>query len=293
MSAARNARLTYSVLLVLSLIWGLAFVAIRRADQELSPVNLSLARWLIVSTLYLVLLPVIGRPKTKLEWKDVPRLLVLALATVPGYNLALNYAEVGVSAGLAGLLNSFGPVFTVTLSVLVLQERAGMKVFAGLVMAVLGSIVLSWGAMTLSDLSSLAGVVEAILAAFCYASFAVLGKPLVNKYGSAPTTIIAGLVGTAMIAPLLSGTFVTQVSALSADGWISILYLSTMVTVFGYLLFYTLLGRGAVSRLSIQLYLVPVISVVGDVAFLGEPVTLLMVAGGLLMLVAVALSTWK
>ena len=53
----------YSGLLILSVIWGLAFVAIKEADTELSPVNLALLRWLVASVPFLILLPLIGRPK--------------------------------------------------------------------------------------------------------------------------------------------------------------------------------------------------------------------------------------
>jgi drug/metabolite transporter (DMT)-like permease len=64
-------------------------------------------------------------------------------------------------------------------------------------------------------------------------------------------------------------------------------------TVLGYLLFYMLISRGAVSKVSIQLYLVPIVSVAGAALILAEPVTALMVVGGAVMLVAVALTTWR
>jgi drug/metabolite transporter (DMT)-like permease len=283
----------YSVLTVLSVIWGLAFVAIKQADYELSPVNLALLRWFIASALFLLLLPLIGRPKAKLERKDVPRLLVVAFANVVGYHISLNYAETTISAGLSGLLISFGPVFIVVLSILLLNEKAGFKVFLALVLAVLGALVLSLGSITLGDLSSLSGPGAVVLSAFFYALFGVLGKPLVHKYGAAPTTILAGLLGTAMMLPLLSESFVSQVVSLSLEGWTSVLYLSVLSTTLGYLLFYTLVSRGAVSKLSIQLYLAPVVSVVGGVLLLNESVTALMVVGGGMMLLAVAMATWK
>jgi drug/metabolite transporter (DMT)-like permease len=278
---------------VLSVIWGLAFVAIKQADFELSPVNLALLRWLVASVLFLLLLPLIGRPKTKLDRRDVPRLLIVAFANVVGYHLSLNYAETTVSAGLSGLLISFGPVFIVLLSALLLNERAGPKVLLALLIAVLGAVVLSIGAINPTDLASLSGPGSVVLAAFFYALFAVLGKPLVHKYGSASTTIMAGLLGTAMLLPLLSDSFVSQVASLSMDGWISVLYLSVLSTTLGYLLFYTLASRGAVSRLAIQLYLSPFFSVIGGALLLGESVTVLVVVGGGMMLLGVALATWK
>lgn len=281
----------YAALGILSLIWGLAFVAIKQATFELSPVNLALARWLIAGACFLLLVPIIGKPKTKLERRDLPRLLVIAFANVVGYHLSLYYAETTVSAGLAGLLISFGPVFVVVLSALLLHERAGAKVALALFLAVFGTLVLSVGQVSLSDISSFLGPAEVVLSALFYALFTVLAKPLVHKYGAPPTTIWAGLLGTAMLLPLLSGSFATQVEALSAAGWASVLYLSVLSTVLGYLLFYTLVSRGAVSRLSVQLYLAPIISVVGGALILNEGISVYTVAGGAMLLVAVALVT--
>ena len=163
----------------------------------------------------------------------------------------------------------------------------------GLVLATLGTAVLSLGSISASDLTAYAGIVEALFTALCYASFTVLGKPLVHKYGSASTTILAGLVGTAMMTPLLSGSFVSQAEALSFYGWASVLYLGLLSTVFGYLMFYTMVSKGAVTRLAIQLYLIPIVSVVGGALLLTEAVTLPVVAGGAMMLVAVGITTWR
>ena len=293
MSQLRKNITAYSGLLVLRVIWGLAFVAIKQAVTELTPVNLALLRWLVASVPFLVLLPIIGRPKARFERGDIPRLLVVALANVAGYHLSLYYAETTLSAGLSALLTSFGPIFIAILSYFLLNEKAGRKVLIGLLLAIAGTAVLSTGSISFNDLSSYAGIIENLITALCYALFTVLGKPLVHKYGSASTTIMAGLVGTAMMLPLLSQSFFIQASALSTLGWVSVLYLSLLSTVFGYLMFYALVSRGAVTRLSIQLYLIPVVSVVGGALLLNEPVTLSVAVGGGMMLAAVAIATWK
>jgi drug/metabolite transporter (DMT)-like permease len=283
----------YSGLAVLSVIWGMAFVAIKAVVTELSPVNLALLRWFIAGVPFLILLPIIGRPKVRFERKDVPRLLVVAFANVAGYHLSLYYAETTISAGMSALLTALGPIFIAVLSYLLLKETAGRRVIAGLAVATLGTLILSVGSISASDLSSYAGIFEALVTALCYALFAVLGKPLVHKYGSASTTIVAGLVGTAMMLPLLSGSFVSQVGSLSFDGWVGVVYLSLLSTVLGYLMFYTLISRGAVTRLAIQLYMIPVISVIGGALLLGEGVTPAIVVGGGLMLFAVGITTLK
>jgi len=293
MSKLRTSLTAYSGLLVLSVIWGLAFVAIKQVVTELSPVNLALLRWFVSSIPFLILLPIIGRPKTRFERSDIPRLLVVALANVAGYHISLYYAETTLSAGLSALLTSFGPIFISVLSYFLLNEKAGKKVLIGLLLAMAGTAVLSTGSISISDLSSYAGIIENLITALCYALFTVLAKPLVHKYGSASTSIMAGLIGTAMMLPLLSQSFFVQVSALSTLGWASVLYLSLLSTVFGYLMFYALVSRGAVTRLSIQLYLIPIVSVIGGALLLNEPITVSVAIGGGMMLAAVAIATWK
>jgi O-acetylserine/cysteine efflux transporter len=94
-----------------------------------------------------------------------------------------------------------------------------------------------------------------------------------------------------MLLPLFSGSLVRDVAALGLVGWVSLLYLSLLSTVIGYSLFYTLLGRWGVSSLMVQLYLAPLVSVVGGALILGESVTALTVLGGVAMLTAVWLAT--
>jgi len=278
----------YLLVAVLSLIWGLAFVAVRDADFQLSPTSVQLARWLVASAGFIAVLPFL-KPKVRFEGRDAPRLLAVAVLSVVAYGTALNYSETTLSAGLAGLLVSLGPVFMAVFSVLVLKERVRARLAYALLLAVFGSVLLSVSDLSVTG-SPVAGTLEAILAALVYAGYAVLAKPLIEKYGALPVMTWTALSGTVFLLPLLSPGFVSQMSALSPDGWASILFLGLISNVIGYTLFYTLVGRGTLSSLSVQLYLVPVVSVVGGILILGEQLTLFTVLGGAATLAAVGLS---
>lgn len=280
----------YVLLIVLSIIWGLAFDAISLADRFLSPVNLTLLRWLLAAAGYLAILPFFGKTKTKFELRDLPRLLMVSFANVPMYHLSLNSGEVTVSAGVAGLLVALGPILIVLLSRVSLKEEIGRQLGVALIVATCGTVLLS-----LSELGgpsgSTIGVLEILITAVAYALFAVFSKPLVVKYGALPIAIRAGTIGTAMLLPLLSPNFVTQVSTLPVTGWLAVLYLSVLSTVLAYSMFYVLVSRNTVSRLSVQLYLIPVISVIGGILILGQGLTVFTVAGGSVLLLGVALAT--
>ncbi len=282
----------YALLIVLSVIWGNAFVAIRVAvaPGELSPVNLTLLRWLIVSAAFLPLYPLIGKSKVKFERRDFPRLLVVALTSVAIYHLSLNFSEQTVSASLAGLLISFAPLFSVILSALVLREKIGVKVRVALILAIAGAAVISRPDIDFGN-GTLLGPLLVVLSAFASAVFTVSSKPLVGKYGPFPVAIWTALLGTAILTPLLSPGLFAQAATLSMEGWEAVLYLSILSTVVANLIFYTLVSRQVVSKLVVQLYLVPLVSVIGGALILGEQVTLPVVAGGAMLLVAVALAT--
>lgn len=281
----------YGLLIVLSVIWGGAFVAIREADSfDLSSVNLTLLRWMIVAASFLVLYPFIVKPKAKFERKDFPRLLLVALTSVVIYHLSLNASEKIVDASLAGLLISLAPLFIVLLSVLVLREKVGLRLGVALLIAISGAAVISSPDLSLSS-GSLAGPLLVVLAAFSSAVFTVSSKPLVGKYGPFPVAAWSAFLGTALLLPLLSVSTFQQAESLPFYGWTSILYLSMLSTVVANLIFYTLVSRQAVSRLSVQLYLVPIVSAAGGVLVLGEALGVTTVVGGALLLVAVGLAT--
>src|SRR5208337_567732 len=286
-----NGNLSYCLILILSVIWGLAFVAIKRAEFELSPENLTLLRWIIASGSFLILAPVIGKPKRPIQRNHVPRILLVSFASVVGYHFTLNYAETIVSAGLAGLLISFGPIFIALLSTIFLKEKVSGLLILALALALAGTFTLSIGA----DLTfrQIVGPVAMIIAAFMYSVYSVGSKPLVKEYGALPTAVWLAVIGTVFTFPLFSSNFVTQILALSTIGWLSVIYLAILSTVIANMILYTLIGERAVSRLSVQLYLVPLVSLIGGIVLLGESLSVLTVIGAGFLFSATALATHK
>lgn len=279
----------YFPMFVLSVIWGMAFVAIRRADFELSPVNLTILRWAIVSVSFLAIYRWVVKPKAKFESKDLPRLVVVALGNVVIYHLALNTAETTVDASLAGLLISLNPLMIVVLSAGVLHERISARFWAALTLGVLGAVVISSPDLSLGSAAS-TGPLLVVVAALSNATYTVASKPLVLKYGPFPVATWSALLGTAILVPLATPGLIAQAESLSVEGWTAVLYLALLSTVLTNLIYFSQVS-GSVSRLGIQLYLVPVVSAIGGVVLLQEtlgPETLL---GGALMLLAVALAT--
>jgi len=286
-----NPSLSFSLVVILSIIWGLAFVAIRRAEFELTPENLTLLRWIIASGTFLILAPFIGKPNKPIQKNHVPRILLVSFASVLGYHLTLNYAETMVSAGLAGLLIAFGPIFIALLSTIFLKEKVGSVLILALVLALVGTLIPSIGAGL--TFRQVAGPIAVIVAAFMYSVYSVGSKPLVKEYGALPTAVWLAVIGTIFTLPLFSFNFIAQISSLSPFGWLSVLYLAILSTVIANMILYTLIGDRAVSKLSVQLYLVPLVSLIGGIILLGESLSILIIIGAGLLFSATALATHK
>jgi drug/metabolite transporter (DMT)-like permease len=126
-----------------------------------------------------------------------------------------------------------------------------------------------------------------------YSLFSVGSKPLVKEYGVLPTAIWVAVIGTAFTLPLVSWNLFAQVFALSLVGWLSVIYLAVLSTVFANIILYTLISNRAVSRLSVQLYLVPLVSLVGGILLLGEAFSAITVVGASFLFAGTALATQK
>jgi drug/metabolite transporter (DMT)-like permease len=280
----------YGLLIVLSVIWGLAFVAIRRADFELSSINLTILRWLIVSAGFLAIYPFVVRPKARFEMRDFPRLLLVALTGVVIYHISLNTAEKQVDASLAGLLISLAPLTTVLLSIFVLHEEARRRLWGALVLAITGSVLIASPDIALNS-TTLTGPLLVVVAAISSGVFTVSSKPLTAKYGPFPVAAWSAFLGTAFLTPLITPSLFQQAQDLSVEGWTSVLYLAILSTVLANSIYFTLVSRQPLSRLGVQLYLVPAVSAAGGVLILGESLGLATLAGGALLLAAVGLAT--
>lgn len=284
----------YALAVLLCVIWGCAFVAIRVADSirfgglELSPVNLTILRWVTVSACFLALYPFIVKPKVRFEWRDFPRLLVVAVTSVDIYHLSLNYSEKIVDASVAGVLISLGPLFSIIFSVILLHEKMGRRFAFALMLALIGAIVISSPDLSFGS-GNFLGPLGVVLSSLASGIYVVTSKPLVGKYGPFPVAVWAAFVGTAVLIPLVSKSLIQQAAEMPVEGWAAVLYLAVLSTVLANLVFFTLLSRQSVSRLSIQLYLIPLVSVVGGILILNEPLSPAIVTGGAILLVGVTI----
>jgi drug/metabolite transporter (DMT)-like permease len=277
--------------LVAVCLWGLAPVATRAAVGHLSPLPLLLIR---LSAASLVLLPWAWPVFRQLRRRSAGRLVAAGLLGLVGYNLPVTVGLRYLPASTAGLLLATEPVWVLVLGRLFLGERGGIRAWLGSAAALAGVAVLA-GPGAVSGVGgghrALAGAGLVLVATLSFAAYTIVLRPLSQEFGAVPATAAATVVGSV---PYLAAAGTLPGAGLAHLGpavWAELAFLALGCTAAGLLLWSVAVMAGNITRVSMLLYLEPVVSVLGAWVFLGERVTLVMIGGGLLIMAGVAIAS--
>ncbi len=280
-------RWTWAGLLLLSFLWGAAYLVIALALQGFSPLLVVLGRVFLATV---ILLPIAIRRKVLVPLKEHPGwvlLTVLIQSTVP--LLSLTFGQRWLSSGVTGILIGAQPLFVALLSIRFdpSERPQGLRGACGLLLGLAGLVLIFGGDLRTGDHALLGGALV-VLAALCYAVGALLiHKKLtfIQPLGIATTAM---LVSTAVL--LIPGalTLPHHVPALKAT--LALVALGIVFTGFTLTLFYGLIARAGPARATLAFYLSPGVTVVLGWLLFGERITWATVLGLLAIVVGSALA---
>ena len=267
-------------------LWGLAPVATRALVSQLAPLALLTMRQLLAAS---VLLPWAVPVLRRVGARDMTRFVAAGLLGMIGYNLPVTVGLQWLPASSAGLLLATEPVWVLVISYVFLGERAGPRVLAGSGVALAGVAVIAGpSAMSSgSGMRAVAGAALVLLATMAFAGYTIVLRPLSETYGPVPATAVSTVAGAV---PYLAFAGSVWPPRLSQPAWAELLFLALGSTVAGMLLWNQATVRGGSARISRLLYLEPVVSVLGAMAFLGERATPVVLVGGVLVIAGVLIA---
>ncbi|MCY8233382.1 DMT family transporter [Priestia endophytica] len=257
--------------------WGSSFPAIRFALHSYTPESLALFRLLIASSFLVIIAIVlrIGLP----NMRDVPMLVLLGCLGFSAYHLFLNKGETTVGGGIASLLVSTTPIFSLILERLYLKRKMGFSKWLGSFISFLGIAFFSLSYHSQSY--SISGTVFILLASFSESLYFVFQTRYLKQYGMfafITYTIWGGTIGMLWFFPRL----LTEIEVASFSSTLAVTYLGVFSSVLPYLaLAYINLKVGA-SEATTSLYLIPIVAVILSGICLDEKITLLSVGGGII-----------
>jgi drug/metabolite transporter (DMT)-like permease len=283
---------SYPALLgLLALLWGSSYLFIKIGVETLPPLSLVGLR-LLVGLAVLLLVMAISRTPLPHDRRTLGHLAVLGAINIAIPFWLVGWAEQHISSGLAGVLQSTSPFFTLVLaSSFVHDERITRGRLAGIAIGFLGIFVIS--AHDLSDIGTavgaqrLLGELAVVLASLAYGTGSTFAR---RTFRDTPPLVLAtGQVGWALVM-VVALAFVVDggvrlpdaPGAVLAVGW-----LGAIGTGFAYVVFYRLLRGWGPTRASLVAYLLPVVAVALGVVVLGETVDALFAAGASLIVAGI------
>ena len=261
--------------LTLGVAWGIPYLLIKVAVEELSPAELVLARTGLAA---LILMPIaIGKDAVRPLVRHWHWLLVFAAVEIAIPWVLLNKAETRLPSSTTGLLIAAVPLAGVGIAFATGRaERLPPVAWLGLALGIVGV-----GALVGLDVSGsdLGAVVEVGVVVLGYAA----GPAILSR-------ALAGLPGIGIMASALTVTALAYVPiVLVADGspaelpsakvvW-SVVALAVVCTAAAFMLLFALVTEVGPVRATTITYLNPAVAVVAGALVLGEPVTVWTVVG--------------
>jgi len=277
-------------LLLLSVLWGAAYLFMRAAVPAFGPGPMIALRLAIAAA---VLMPLLAWRAGLGQLSVHPiALLVQAVPLTALPFLLLGFAAQHVTAGLLAVLNATAPLFAALLGHFVFHEPLGRWRIAGLVVGFGGVALLTAGGVSLRSAQGVFAVAAALLASLLWAVGANFTRRRLGGIDNLALTVGSMALGALSLAPLAAATWPAVPP--SPRAWVEVSFLGVASSALGFLLFYRLLRRiGPVRAISVT-FLNPVVAFIAGAFYLGEALTWQTVGSAAVVLVgtALALGLW-
>ena len=282
----------WTALIAVYIFWGSTYLAIRFAVDTIPPFLMAGTRFLVAGIIMYVWRRAAGdRRPTRLEWRSTAIVGLLLLTFANG---TVSWAEQTVPSGIAALLVGTVPLWMVLIEGLrphgtPLTRRAILGVSLGFVgVIVLVGPVKSYGGQPLN----LVGAGLIVFAAILWAIGSVYSRsapmPESSLLGTGMEMLVAGS-GLLILGTLAGQWQQLNLSAVTTQSWLGLLYLIVCGSLIGYTAYTWLLRSASISLASTFAYVNPLIAVILGSLLGQEPLTPRIALAALVIIGAVVL----
>ena len=276
-----------------ALAWSGSWITGKLAVESAPPLEISTIRFLIAAVV-LAAIAIVTRT-------DLGRgsLWPVVLAGIFGYFAYNAFVFVGLTMAPASdgalIVPTSIPVLTAVAASFV-GERLTASKLAGFGVASVGVALVIAAGQTSDEISSrrLIGDVLMLLGAGCWAIYTVLGTIALRTRSPLAIVTIAAPIGAALLFPM--GFFekgYTDVPTWGLDVWLNVLYLALLGSVASFIVFYWVVRRVGAGVAAMTSYLVPILTLLMAVVFLGDRPEPLQLVGGAVILAGMRLATMR
>ena len=265
-------------LCLIYLIWGMNWVVMKTANTFFPPITFVAYRFLfgalvLLSVWFWLHLPL---PKKK-YW---PWIFLTGILQMGLNNIAAQTSMITLGAGMVSVLNYSMPVFAAVMAHFLLGERLNWRKGAGIVLAIAGMAVL----MDVHAGGDVTAICIGLLSAVFWGLASIFVKLKLADVN--PISLTTWQMVCASLSLLAYPAIVPQGEVVwNAESVLCLIYNGVLASALAFFLWSWILQHIEVSKASVAVLAVPVVGVVGGILCLGEPMTL-HIFFGMLMIMA-------
>ena len=223
--------------------------------------------------------------KQKIPFAIKKELVLLLLSGMAmGFNWILLFeAYKYTTVSIATLSYYFAPVLVTAASTVLFREKLTVKQIICFLMSTLGIVMVTGiGELAVGGRNAI-GILFGLGAAVLYAVCILINKFIKNVDGI-HRTFLQFLAAILVVSPYVLLTSGITLGNMDAPGWVNLLIVGFLHTGITYCMYFTALKNVSGQQVSILSYIDPLVAVVISVTVLGETMTALQLAGGILIL---------
>lgn len=272
----------WSLLALLSILWGGSFFFNGAALRELPPLTVVFLRVALGAVILLPLLRVqgISFPKGMAGWRAF--VAIGLLNNVIPFSLIV-IGQTFIPSGLASILNATTPLFTVIVMAAAGEEALHARRVAGVALGLVGVIILrGWGIETRTEQGL--GILLCLGGALSYGFAALAARRLLKDsppLGTATFQLMVSTVTMAIVAAAMEQPWRLPVP--SPATWLAVLGLAALSTALAYIVFFQIIRRSGATNVMLVTLLIPVTAILLGWLVLGEPISAREITGAIVI----------
>lgn len=272
----------WSLLVVLSILWGGSFFFNGAALRELPPLMLVFLRVALGAAMLLPLLRMqgIALPRGVAGWRAF--FAIGLLNNVVPFSLIV-IGQTFIPSGLASILNATTPLFAVIVMAVAGEETLRIRRVTGVALGLVGVIILRGWSVEARTGQGL-GIALCLGGALSYGLAALAARRLLKDsppLGTAAFQLMASTVMMAIVAAAIEQPWRLPTPGVAT--WLAVLGLAGLSTALAYIVFFQILRRSGATNVMLVTLLIPVTAILLGWLVLDEPISVREIAGAVVI----------
>lgn len=278
------------LLLLMTIIWGSNFTAIKYSLEDLLPLSFNALRFTIAS-IAMLLMALASGTNFKISRGDGKKLFALGLLGNTFYQTLFITGMAHTRAGNAALLLATTPLFTAILGRIRKHEYFTARGVTGLLLAFTGIVlIVISGRGEVSLRETLLGDGLLLATTICWSLYTVGSNRLVHAYGTMKATTIMMTSGTPLLLLVCAPSLIEQDWArVRPLAWAGLVYSGLFAIAVAYLIWNHGVRKIGATRTAVYSNITPIVALLVAWIALGESPTAGQVAGAVVIFAAIYL----